>query len=213
MDIKTISLGVCGANCYIVSDEDKNCFVVDAPDRADVIYEYIKKSGLNLKAVFVTHAHFDHIFALNDLLEMAGNDGLDIKVYVHEKDESAMRDTEKNLSSNLFYNPFVFEGKSILVSDGEKINVGKFSLEIMHTPGHTSGSMCVICPDEKVIFSGDTIFLESCGRVDFEGGSACDMRQSLKKIVGLPEDYRIYSGHGEYTTILHERQYNPYISI
>ncbi len=213
MDIKTISLGVCGANCYIVSDEDKNCFVVDAPDRADVIYEYIKKSGLNLKAVFVTHAHFDHIFALTDLLDLAKKDGKDVKVYVHEKDESAMRDTEKNLSSNLFYNPFVFEGEITPVRDSEKITVGKINLEIMHSPGHTPGSMCVVAKDEKTVFSGDTIFLESCGRVDFEGGNASDMRQSLKKIIKLPEEYKIYSGHGEYTSVLHEREYNPYVAL
>lgn len=212
MDIKTISLGVCGANCYIVSDENKNCFVVDAPDRADVIYEYIKQNGLNLKAVFVTHAHFDHIFALNDLLHMSKNDGFDVKVYVHEQDAIALKDTNKNLSGPLFYNPFVFEGQSTPVHDGEKITVGKINLEIMHTPGHTPGSMCVVAKDEKTLFSGDTIFLESCGRVDFEGGNADDMRQSLIRIVSLPEDYKIYSGHGEYTTVLHEKQYNPYIS-
>ncbi len=213
MEIKSIALGVCAANCYIVSDENGNAAVIDPADTGDGLYSYLEDNNLKLSAVIVTHAHYDHIAGLTDLLKAAKKSGLqeNIPVYVHVLDEKAMSDTAKNLSSTLFFSPYSYDGQVESVNDGDIISFGNICLKVMHTPGHTPGSACFIEQSKRIIFTGDTLFKGSCGRTDFDGGSTEQIHRSLKRIYNLEGDYEIYPGHEMSTTLCYERKNNSYM--
>lgn len=212
MKIQTFCMGVCATNCYVVSDDEKNCLVVDPCDLGEKIYSYIKGAGLNFSGVLITHAHFDHIYGLSSLMDEAQKDGkIGIPVYVGKDDVPAMTDNNLNLSATLFGCPYTYCEKVTPVFDGEKIRIGTLDFEVMETQGHTKGSVCFVNKDERIMFCGDTLFRFSCGRCDFDGGSAVEMRKSLKKIADLEGNYTAYSGHGEATTLDEEREGNPYI--
>lgn len=209
MNIKCLPLS---SNCYIVSDSNGKTVVFDVCERGKEIYEYIKERGLCVVCVIITHAHFDHIYGLTEFVNAAENDGKDIPVYIHTADAPAMRSREKNLSSPLFGVPYEYTGILNEVSDGDEIKVGNMTFSVMSTPGHTVGSACYINNSEKVIFSGDVLFEGSIGRTDFPGGDMGKMKESLSKLMELDDSYRVYSGHGESTTIGDERNWNPYIA-
>jgi len=209
MNIKCLPLS---CNCYIVSDESGNTILFDPCERGEELYVYVKEQGLCLSAVIITHAHFDHIYGLTDLLEFAEKDGKSIPVYVHKGDAPAMRSREKNLSSPLFRTPYEYTGKLLELSDGDAVNVGDMTFRVMSAPGHTDGSACYINDEEKIIFAGDVLFEGSIGRTDFPGGDMGKMRKSLSKLMELDDSYRVYSGHGGSTTIGDERNFNPFIA-
>ena len=205
-------MGVYQTNCCVAYDADGSCAVIDPCDLGDKIYSFIKSQGLSLKAVFITHAHFDHILGLTELIESAVKDGLCIPVYIYSIDLPAMGDKYKNLSAQMLScTSFEYGGELTAVSDGKEISVGKITFKVMHTPGHTPGSMCLVCEADGIIFSGDTLFEGSCGRTDFEGGSDVDMKSSLQRLKALSGDYRIIPGHGPETTLCAERVRNPYM--
>lgn len=212
MNIKTFCMGVCATNCYIADDGCGSCAVFDPCDMGENIYRYTKSQNLKICAVIITHAHFDHIYGLTDLIKAAKSDGIDIPVYVSECDAAAMSDTSANLSETLFMSPYAYDGQLSLLKDGDTVKVGRLSFEVMRTPGHTPGSSCFIEQNERVIFTGDTLFENSCGRTDFDGGNPSDMKKSLAALAALSGNYEIYPGHGRKTTLDDERANNPYIS-
>lgn len=211
MNIKTFCMGVCATNCYIADDGCGNCAVFDPCDMGDSVYRYTKLQNLKICAVIITHAHFDHIFGLTDLINAAKADGLDIPVYIHELDAAAMSDVSANLSGTLFKSPYSYNGKLKTLKDGDTVTVGKLCFKVMHTPGHTPGSSCFAEEHERVIFTGDTLFDGSCGRTDFDGGSPSDMKNSLSSLAALCENYEIYPGHGQKTELDEQRAHNPYM--
>ncbi len=205
MKIKYAPLGQLGANFYMVTDEATNeMFVVDPGDCADIIIELINNTDATLKYIILTHAHTDHIGALDEVKK-----AFDVPIVIHREEADRLNDGDSNLCP-------VFAQKSpsakadICVADGDTLNVGKSIIRFLHTPGHTPGSMCILF-DDKLI-SGDTIFYSSVGRTDFPGGSFESLCNSIKdKIYTLNPDTIIYPGHGETTTVGYEIMYNPFI--
>lgn len=203
MTVRALSVGGLGTNCYIVTDNNRHAAVIDPGDEAARILDMLKKHGAVLKAVLLTHAHFDHMGALAALVQESGT-----PVYVHRDDLSAMTDGVKNLSA-VFGMPLRTVATATPLTDGDTVTVGDMTFTVLHTPGHTPGSCCYRLDD--VLFSGDTLFCESIGRTDFPGGDIHAMKASLARLLTLQGDITVYPGHDAPTTIAHEQQYNPYI--
>lgn len=204
MKIEMLELGALGTDCYIVSSESKNAVVIDPADEADVILSSIRENGLNLKYILLTHGHFDHTGAVAELIKETG-----AKVYIHSSDECMLNDEIKNVSYLLpgyKYHSFVAD---VLVEDGDEIKMDEITFRVMHTPGHTAGSVMYIAED--CIFSGDTIFACGVGRTDFYSGDLKAQRKSLSAIAALDGEYRIFPGHGPDTTLAYEIEENPYL--
>ena len=206
MFIKTLYLGACMTNCYIVSNDNKTCIVIDPASNGDTIINEINKNNFTLSAIFLTHGHFDHIYAIPDLISSYP----DAKIYLHKDEEKYLRNTSLNLSP-LFGENFIYTGKVTCISDKDVLSESGLDFEVMHTPGHTEGSVCYITGD--CIFSGDTLFASTIGRTDFPLGSFSTLISSLKKLKSLDKNYNIYPGHNASTTLNREKKYNEYMQF
>ena len=197
--VKNMVLGMVMTNCYIAYDDVvKEAFIVDPADSADEIQLKITELGVKPVAILLTHGHFDHIGAVDEL-----RDEYKIKVYVYE-DEKDVMTSDANLASMI--------GKRMSVEadeylrDLQTIIIGGEKIQVIHTPGHTKGSCCFYLPDEKVLFSGDTMFCQSFGRTDFPTGSMSQLISSIKnRLLKLDDDVKVYPGHNEETKIGFER--------
>ena len=207
MKIKKYVVGMIGTNCYLViNEETKESVMVDPGAYPAKVKNAVKEQGLKLKAVLLTHAHFDHIMGLSDVME-----DVKVPVYVEEADLPMMTDGESNLSSTYVRGGYRFE-EAVPVSDGQQLEIAGFLFRVIHTPGHTPGGCCYYMEQEGVLFSGDTLFQTSVGRSDFPGGSASALVRSVKeKLLVLPEETHVYPGHMEETTIGYEKLHNPFI--
>jgi glyoxylase-like metal-dependent hydrolase (beta-lactamase superfamily II) len=199
--IKKIVVGLMESNCYLAGDEDtKEIFIIDPGGDYKSIKSVIDKYSLKPKAVINTHGHGDHIGA---------NKEFNIPVWIHRLDADFLIDPSKNLSGAF---GFLLKTKtaSRLLEDGDILNIGKYSLEVIHTPGHTPGSICLKA--EGIVLTGDTLFCQGIGRSDFAYGSEKDITSSIKeKLFTLDDDYVIYPGHGPSSTIGDEKLNNPFI--
>ncbi len=209
MQLKCIPVGILDTNCYLLEDSGE-CVVVDPGANAVSILNAL--SGKIPKAIILTHRHWDHISAVPELLKE-----FDALVYASEKDADAICDPSENgnrAESALMrkYLPGAFEIEKIdkRLHEGDIIKVGSLDLQIIESPGHTIGSICLYCSQEKFMFTGDTIFAGgSCGRTDFATGSIDDMQHSLnEKFVDIPDEVAIYPGHGPRSTFSAERLAN-----
>ena len=204
MNLRTLSLGALDTNCYIVWDDSRKGMIVDPADEVAAILSCILEEHLSIEAVVLTHAHFDHMLAAEALCA-----AVHAPLYVGVHDEPALADPIRNLSG-LFQmcTPLRIKADKNL-SEGETLTVGTLSFSVMETPGHTPGCICLL--GDGVLFSGDTLFCDSIGRVDFPGGDVPAMLASLRRLASLPPDTLVYAGHGEPTTIGHEVANNPYM--
>lgn len=208
-DIKVniITVGAIQSNCYMIENrETKECAIIDPGDETKKILEFISQKNLIPKAIFLTHGHFDHIMAARDIAEK-----FQIKIYASEQEADITNNANFNVSA-MFQIPFVLNPDELL-ADGESIMVADIPFKVIHTPGHTKGSICFYIEKESILFSGDILFLESCGRTDFPTGDSNQLIISIReKLFALPDDVKVYPGHGSNTTIGHEKKHNPYVN-
>ena len=205
MIFEAMTVGSFLSNCYIIGSETtKEAAIIDPGADFDRIVSKLKEHGLTPTMIILTHAHGDHIGAVNDLVEKYG-----AKVYIHKDDAEALKDANINLSK-------MVTGKSISITpdveleDGDIIKLGDLDLKIIHTPGHTRGGICIKV--ENIMLTGDTLFNSSIGRTDFPGGSYEDIIASIKnKIFKYDDDTIIYPGHNSPSTIKYEKQHNPFV--
>lgn len=199
-------LGQVQTNCYlIVNEEDKQCLIVDPADEYKKIVMMIERTGCVPKGIFLTHGHFDHILAADELRNAYG-----IKIYASEDEKAILDSPDMNLSSLMGRTPVALKA-DVYLRDGEELEAAGIKIRAIHTPGHTKGSMCYYIESAKVLMSGDTLFSESVGRTDFPTGSMSEIVNSIKnKLFELPDETRVYPGHGDATEIDYEKQYNPF---
>lgn len=199
MKIEVQQVGELMTNCYIVWDENTNsAAVIDPGDDGAYLADCLKKKGLTLKYILLTHGHYDHTGGVAELRETCGTESV---IYMSEKDLGLRP---------VFGEPAVLEPQWITNwKEGDTVVMDSVTFRVMETPGHTPGSVCLICGD--VIFSGDTLFQGSCGRTDFPGGSWDQMAASLKRLYELDGDYLVLSGHTGSTTLDRERKTNMFM--
>jgi len=196
-------LGPLNTNCYIIYTKEKKAAVIDPAFSAEVIESAIEKCGLVLDKILLTHAHFDHIMAAEEL-HKAG-----VKLCLHAQDVDMLQDPTLNCMADFLGKSFKFTPPECLLEDGDVIELGGEVIRVMHTPGHTKGSVCYIT--DGIIFSGDTLFCGGVGRTDLYGGNYDTLMGSLKKLNELDGEYTVCPGHGESTLLSKERSDNIYM--
>ena len=205
IEIKSMTLGMVATNCYlIINKETKEALLIDPADNALRISNVIEENVCTLKAILLTHGHFDHIMALNELKKR-----YNVPVYAHEEEEDVLKHSSLNMSGMI--GQIYTTQADIYVKDGEHLKLAGLDIIVLHTPGHTKGGVCYYLPEEKVLMSGDTLFHCSIGRTDFPTGSMSQLVRSVKEqLFVLPDDVQVYPGHDSVTSIGYEKQYNPF---
>lgn len=194
LNVHTLSLGAYQTNCYIIHEAASSvCCVIDPGYDGDVILDKAASLGLNIEAILLTHGHFDHVGAVKEIAAETG-----CKTFLCGEDLSM---PPSMTAGPLFY--------THTYGDGDRLSLAGLDIAVLHTPGHTPGSVCLLV--DNAIFSGDTLFAGSCGRTDLPGGSWATILKSLRRLRELEGDYLVYPGHGEATTLAEEKKYNPYL--
>ena len=193
------------ANTYVVID-NKDCIVIDPSKAYEGIVQYIIKNGLTLKAILLTHGHFDHMRGIDILVNT-----FHAPLYIGFYDEPNLLDARKNLSTYMNDENLIVQAKALTVFNKEVIKVLSEDIEVIETPFHTKGSVCYYLKDSKLLFSGDTLFKLSIGRDDLPGSEPRQKMNSLKKLMMLPNDVKVYPGHGGFTNIYDEKMHNPFV--
>ena len=194
LNIRTLPVGDYQTNCYIVWGEGETwCVVIDPGDCPEQILQATEEAGVKIDSVLLTHGHFDHVGGVRTLAARTG-----CRIYIHRKEELL---PDQMTGGMLFF--------SNSYSEGDVLKIAGLEIQVLHTPGHTPGSVCLVVED--VMFAGDTLFAGSIGRTDVPGGDVADMKKTLSRLGNLPTNYRVYPGHGEPTTLEVEKERNPYM--
>ena len=206
IEIKTVVLGQVNTNCYFVwNTETKEGIIIDPADNADYIIQVIREEQIIVKGVYLTHAHFDHMLAASSV---AG--AYRAPVYCLAQEKEVAESTRLNLS-DYFGCTYALTPDRVL-QDGETMQIIGMQMQVLHTPGHTKGSGCYYFAEEGILFSGDTLFFESVGRTDFPTGNSATLAKSVKeKLYVLPEEVKVYPGHGSATSIGYEKKNNMFV--
>lgn len=198
MRIYTYPLGELQANCYLIENEGMG-IMIDPADDGSFLLEELQRKNIELKALFLTHGHFDHCMAVGEI-QMS----LDVPLYLHKKDQFLIDRLENTAEHFLGYKPIIIPPRNIGYICS-KLKIKNLKLQILETPGHTPGGVCYYFPEEKAIFTGDTLFAGAIGRTDLSYSSKKDLWSSLKLLLALPEETTVYPGHGESTYIGEEK--------
>ena len=206
MKIENFVLGMVHTNCYLVSSEEtKEGFIVDLATYSPEMVNHIKKSGIQIKGILLTHGHFDHIMGIEEFIKE-----IPTTVYAHEDEKELLKDPALNLSVMRIKGYGIEEVH--FLKDAQNLNLAGFELQAIHIPGHTPGGCSYYLPKEGVVFTGDSLFYHSIGRTDFPYGETSLLVDSIKgKLLVLPEDTKVLPGHGDATSIANERKNNPYL--
>jgi glyoxylase-like metal-dependent hydrolase (beta-lactamase superfamily II) len=206
MILMRLIVGPLQVNCYILADEKtKEAVVIDPGDDANDIMKIIRDKGLSIKYIIDTHAHFDHVGANAHLKEISG-----AEILMHEADDALLREATKQAQ--------IFGMKTAaspppdrFLKDGDVIKAGEVSLRVLHTPGHSAGGISLL--EDGMVFTGDALFAGSIGRTDLGGGDLMTLITSIKtKLLSLPDETRVFPGHGPDSTIGIEKRENPFLS-
>jgi len=207
MNIQGMSLGPLGANCYVVNIGNE-ALIVDPGGDAEVIIRFIDEHDLKPLAILLTHAHFDHIGAVSEIRKR-----YHIDVYVHEKEADWLGESSLNRS-------LLFTGENIITEPAEHLlkagnmQIGPFEIDVLHTPGHSPGSVSFVFHEAEKVVSGDALFFQGIGRTDLPGGDADELETSIRsQLYTLQDTYTVYPGHGPKTTIGSEKQNNPFVYV
>ncbi len=201
-------------NCYVMYNDNDEAFLVDPGYSVENgLIDHIKKLNKNIKAILITHGHYDHIYALKDVLDIYK----DAKVYILRDEIEFLTDPSLNLTDKNWtefdIKPINFMPKNVeLLDEGDIINVAGFDIKVIATPFHTKGSCCYYVEKEKVLFTGDTLFFTTIGRSDLPTGSSKTISSSLRKLKELPDGIKVYPGHGAVTNLDREKKYNSYLN-
>lgn len=211
MEIKRFALGSLFTNAYLVWDSNKKALLTDPGGDTSEVQNFIEARGLDLKAVLVTHGHSDHILGIESIVKKATDAKAKVEVYIHREDRKMLEDPLKNLSG-FMAEPFSSSIPVKEVEDNYRMSIGSLNIIVIHTPGHSPGSVCYLVEEsgQKILLSGDTLFAQSIGRTDLPGGNFEKIKESLMKLAELPEDLNVFPGHGPETTIRSEKESNPF---
>lgn len=203
--IQQMNVGALGVNCYlIINEEVKEAVVVDPGGHANAIADNLKKEGLKLAGILLTHAHFDHADGAEDLQKLMGSN-----IYAHEAEQRTLEDPRYNMSNMMGLG--ISYRANVFVKEGDVLELAGFKFKVFHTPGHTEGGCCYYMEEQKILLSGDTLFCGSIGRTDFPGGSYGTLLRSVKeKLFVLPDDVKVLPGHEGTSYIGYERDHNPF---
>lgn len=206
LQIAHYMVGPVQTNCYFaINKETKEALVIDPGEEAARLMQQIREQGLTVAAILLTHGHFDHAGAAEELSTLCN-----VPVYAHEAEKETL-ESEKLNACWMIGRKETYRA-DLFVKDEQELDLAGFHIRVLFTPGHTKGGCCYYFPYENVVFSGDTLFQMSVGRTDLEGGSMSQIVRSIQeKLMPLPEQTVVYPGHGEATTIETERMYNPYL--
>ena len=200
MTIHTLPLGAYQTNTYILENEGR-CVIIDPGYAPDTILRFLAQRDLTANAIMLTHGHFDHVGAVEKILEATG-----CRLWLSEKDWQQGADP-----ASLSFYPLANHNLPNMrfFAEGDEISAADMTFTVLETPGHTPGSVCLLI--ENALFTGDTLFAGSCGRTDLPGGSWTTIQDSLRRLSALSDALRVYPGHGDSTTLAAEKQYNPYM--
>jgi hydroxyacylglutathione hydrolase len=207
MKWERIPLGPLQTNAYILSHSNGTCIIFDPGSEGKKLVDYIEKQGLTPLAILLTHAHFDHIGAVDDV-----RNKWNVPVYIHQNEQDW-------LGNPLLNGSYYFMGEEVRVKEAQhvlthekKLEIGEFILQVLETPGHSPGSVSYYCEEVEAVFSGDALFAGSIGRTDLPGGNHTQLLRSIHdKLLQLPEETIVLSGHGPETTIGAEMDTNPFL--
>ncbi|MDQ0197308.1 MBL fold metallo-hydrolase [Neobacillus ginsengisoli] len=204
-----IPLGVLQTNCYIIENTDQSCLIFDPGSEGKKLINWLTKRSLKPDAIFLTHAHFDHIGAVDEV-----RDKYKIPVYIHEEEETWLVDPKLN-GSKFFTMQNLIQARpaDFILKKEEAIKLGDFEFFVYETPGHSPGSVSYYFEKEGFVVSGDALFKSSIGRTDLPGGNQSQLLKSIhEKLLFLPEETEVLSGHGPITTIGEEMDSNPFLN-
>lgn len=206
LELQQCILGPVYTNCYFIKNKETGeMLIIDPADAPKKIFQKVEDMNGKPVAILLTHGHFDHIMAVEAVKEQ-----YHIPVYACRQEEEMLWEPSVNMTDRMRKPCSIVP--DVFLDDLQVFEAAGFSVQMLHTPGHTKGSCCYYFKDEGVLFSGDTLFCGSVGRTDFPGGSASQIRESLHKLLGaLPDDTDVYPGHDTSTTIGYEKRYNPFV--
>ncbi len=191
MFIKCIPTGKLFTNCYLVADDEKHGVIIDPGDHPNKLLDEATAEGVQIESIWLTHGHFDHLLAAKEIMET-----LNIPLYVSHLDEEALNNPELNLLAYMAPNRICELKATDVLHEGDVVYAGTIPFTVWETPGHTPGSLCFVCPQEGILFSGDTLFDGGWGRTDLRGGDELALKHSLNRLFSLSRPYHVYPGHG-----------------